>query len=256
MTDTKYNVSFGWVLYDIDSDNKALLKTLPWKKMDPATKQWVDTNYGYIPIGIIYTLLNGLFDSYSFESLPMVYTGEEYKVSKKVFNPKTKTWDPSEETVKVYEKTIKITLNKWSESVSYIGYAQGVASQNILTSDQARNGFAQKLQARARKEALKNVGRIFRLDDEEDDDVEEKIEEVVAVDTKGKIEELSETSMVDDALKLLYEIDPILKHAPIPKANLTAGIKEAKKRNPTRKQGTKEFAALKKAYEVLLSKAM
>lgn len=255
MNEKKYEVSIGQVLYNIDSDNKALQKTLPGKKMNPATKQREDTNYGYLPIGTIYTLLGSLFDSYSFESLPMVSVGEEYKVSKKVFNPKTKTWDPAEETVKVYEKTIKITLNKEGVSTSYIGYAQWVASQNILTSDQARNGFAQKLQARARKEALKNVGRIFRLDDEEDDDVEEKTEEIVAVDTKDKIKELDDAGLLDDAFNLLYTIDPILKHEPIPKANLTAAVKEAKKRNPGLKQGSKEFTALKKAYDILLAKA-
>lgn len=256
MTEKVYEVSIGKVLYNIDSDNAALLKTLPGKKQDPVSKQWVDCNYGYLPIGTIYTLLNGLFDSYSFESLPMVFTGEEYKVSKKVFNPKTKSWDPAEEVVKVYEKTIKIKLFKDGVTTEYTGYAQGVASQGILTSDQARNGFTQKMAARARKEALKNVGRVFRMDDEVDDDNDQVVEEVVDVAKSivEKMDEIQTVSLYDDALELLYKIDPVLKQQ-VFKANLTSAVKEAKKKNPEWKQGTKEFEALKQAYEFLSAKA-
>ena len=160
--------------YYIDSDNSDLLEDVAgWKQKNPETGKWEDKMFKYLPAKHIYTLMDSLFSTYDFKSEPMKWTGEEYTVTKNKYQ--NGKWQEVEETVRVYEKTVKIvTTVKISEYENLvretIGYAQAVAWFSILTNDSARNGFANKLAFRARKEALKNLWKVFRTYDYEDED--------------------------------------------------------------------------------------
>lgn len=161
--------------YFIDSDNSDLLEDVAGgKTKNPQTGQWEEQTFKYLPAKHIYTLMDALFDTYDFKSEPMKYTWEEYVVTKKKYNASTKKWEDAQDTVRVYEKTVRIvTTVKVSEYENMVGetvgYAQGVAWLGILTNDSARNGFANKLAFRARKEALKNLWKVFRTYDYEDE---------------------------------------------------------------------------------------
>ena len=169
--------------YYIDSDNSDLLEdVIGWKEKNPTTGQWEDKMFKYLPAKHIYTLMDALFDTYDFKSEPMKYTWEEYVVNKKKYNSSTKKWEDVQETVRVYEKTVRIVttvrIDEYQTVVrETVGYAQAVAWFGILTNDSARNGFANKLAFRARKEALKNLWKVFRTYDYEDE------EEFVAEET-------------------------------------------------------------------------
>lgn len=159
--------------YFIDSDNSELLEDVAGcKTKNPQTGQWEDQTFKYLPAKHIYTLMDALFETYDFKSEPMKYTWEEYVVSKKKYvNGK---WQDEEETMRVYEKTVRIVttvrISEYENIVrETVGYAQGVAWLWILTNDSARNGFANKLAFRARKEALKNLWKVFRTYDYEDE---------------------------------------------------------------------------------------
>ena len=171
--------------YYIDSDNSDLLEDVAGgKTKNPQTGQWEDQTFKYLPARHIYTLMDALFDTYDFKSEPMKYTWEEYGITKKKYNAQSKKWEDVQETVRVYEKTVRIvTTVKVSEYENVVretvGYAQGVAWLGILTNDSARNGFANKLAFRARKEALKNLWKVFRTYDYEDEN------EFVAEETTG-----------------------------------------------------------------------
>lgn len=179
----KKSVTIGWKVYTLDSDNSDLLKKLDWGKKKDEKWNRVEVQYDYLPIGTILQLMDWLFDQYDFYSEQMVYTGEEYSVAKKVYDPKSKTRVDSNDTVRVYEKKVKIIVttvdyNFGSVVREVTWYAQWVASTKQLTSDPSRNGFVNKLWARARKEALKNLGRVFRVTDEDSDDADVINEEV------------------------------------------------------------------------------
>ena len=174
--------------YYIDSDNSDLLEDVAgWKQKNPETGKWEDKMFKYLPAKHIYTLMDSLFSTYDFKSEPMKWTGEEYTITKnKYVNGQ---WKEVDETVRVYEKTVKIvTTVKISEYENLvretIGYAQAVAWLSILTNDSARNGFANKLAFRARKEALKNLWKVFRTYDYEDEDTFEP-EETTSVAGKA-----------------------------------------------------------------------
>lgn len=161
--------------YYIDSDNSDLLEDVAGGKVkNPQTGQWEEQTFKYLPARHIYTLMDALFDTYDFKSEPMKYTWEEYGITKKKYNAQSKKWEDVQETIRVYEKTVRITTTvKISEYENIVretvGYAQGVAWLGILTNDSARNGFANKLAFRARKEALKNLWKVFRTYDYEDE---------------------------------------------------------------------------------------
>ena len=174
--------------YYIDSDNSDLLEDVAGgKQKNPETGKWEDKMFKYLPAKHIYTLMDSLFSTYDFKSEPMKWTGEEYTITKnKYVNGQ---WKEVDETVRVYEKTVKIvTTVKISEYENLvretIGYAQAVAWLSILTNDSARNGFANKLAFRARKEALKNLWKVFRTYDYEDEDTFEP-EETTSVAGKA-----------------------------------------------------------------------
>lgn len=177
--------------YFIDSDNSDLLEDVAGgKEKNPTTGQWEDKMFKYLPAKHIYTLMDALFDTYDFKSEPMKYTWEEYVVNKKKYNSSTKKWEDVEETMRVYEKTVRIvTTVKVSEYENVIretvGYAQWVAWLAILTNDSARNGFANKLAFRARKEALKNLWKVFRTYEYGEDENEFIPEETTAVAGKA-----------------------------------------------------------------------
>lgn len=177
--------------YFIDSDNSDLLEDVAGgKEKNPTTGQWEDKMFKYLPAKHIYTLMDALFDTYDFKSEPMKYTWEEYVVNKKKYNAQTKKWEEVEETMRVYEKTVRIvTTVKVSEYENIIretvGYAQWVAWLAILTNDSARNGFANKLAFRARKEALKNLWKVFRTYEYGEDENEFIPEETTAVAGKA-----------------------------------------------------------------------
>lgn len=189
--DTRPFAEIGWKKYYIDSDNSDLLEDVAWgKEKNPTTGQWEDKMFKYLPAKHIYTLMDALFDTYDFKSEPMKYTWEEYTVKKKKYNNQTKKWEEVEETMRVYEKTVRIvTTVKVSEYENVIretvGYAQWVAWLGILTNDSARNGFANKLAFRARKEALKNLWKVFRTYEYGEDEDEFVPEETTAVAGKA-----------------------------------------------------------------------
>ena len=174
--------------YYIDSDNSDLLEdVIGWKEKNPTTGKWEDKMFKYLPAKHIYTLMDNLFSTYDFKSEPAKWTWEEFTVTKKKF--KNWAWGEEAETVRVYEKTVRIvTTVKISEYENLVretvGYAQAVAWLSILTNDSARNGFMNKLAFRARKEALKNLWKVFRTYDYEDEDTFEP-EETTAVAGKA-----------------------------------------------------------------------
>lgn len=176
--------------YYINSDNSDLLEDVAGgKTKNPATGQWEEQTFKYLPAKHIYTLMDALFDTYDFKSEPMKYTWEEYVVTKKKYNASTKKWEDVQDTVRVYEKTVRIITTVRIDDYQTIvretvGYAQAVAWFGILTNDSARNGFANKLAFRARKEALKNLWKVFRTYDYEDEDTFEA-EETTSVAGKA-----------------------------------------------------------------------
>ena len=174
------------VEYTIDSDNRQLLKKLDGgKRKNEETGKWEEVQYDYLPLSTILALMDGIFLSYDFYSEPAKYCWEEYIVDKKSYINGKLT--DVKDTIRVYEKTVSIDvrLPSWEER-HVTGYAQSVASVKQLTSDPSRNGFMQKLAARARKEALKNLGRVFRVLDEDGDD-NELISESVETVSKGSV---------------------------------------------------------------------
>lgn len=186
----KKKVSIGGKEYTIDSPNADLLEDVPWgKKKDPVTGKWEDQIFKYLPAKHIYALMDGLFLNYEFKSEPAKFTGEEYTVEKTKWDWEQRKNVPVSETVRVYEKTIVIVTEEWDIEMQQPriketrGYAQAVAGMGVLTSDSARNGFMNKLAFRARKEALKNLGKVFRTYEDDEDEVFEA-EEIVSV--KGK----------------------------------------------------------------------
>ena len=153
--------------------------------------------------------MDALFDTYDFKSEPLKYTWEEYVVTKKKYNAQSKKWEDVQETVRVYEKTVRITTTvKISEFENVvketIGYAQGVAWLGILTNDSARNGFANKMAFRARKEALKNLWKVFRTYDYEDEN-EFIPEETTSVAGKAIAEVAEATGPVAEEAKASNE---------------------------------------------------
>lgn len=176
--------------YYLDSDNTDLLEDVAWGKKKNEAGQWEDQTFKYLPAKHIYTLMDSLFDTYDFKSEPAKYVWEEYSTTKKKYNNQTKKWEDVEETSRVYEKSVRIvTTIKISEYENVVretvGYAQWVASLSILTNDSARNWFMNKLAFRARKEALKNLGKVFRTYEYwEDEDIFEA-EETTSVAGKS-----------------------------------------------------------------------
>ena len=191
--------------YYIDSDNSDLLEDVAGgKEKNPATGQWEDKMFKYLPAKHIYTLMDALFDTYDFKSEPMKYTWEEYEVNKKKYNSQTKKWEEVKETMRVYEKTVRIvTTVKVSEYENVIretiGYAQGVAWLGILTNDSARNWFANKLAFRARKEALKNLWKVFRTYEYWEDENEFIAEETTSVAGKALADVAAAIEPVEDS---------------------------------------------------------
>lgn len=186
------------VEYTLNSDNRPLLKKLDgWKKKDDSGK-WIDVQYDYLPISVVLQLMDGLFLAYDIRSQPVKYTGEEYTVEKKVYS--NWSWVDGKDLVRAYEKTVIVEVTMPDGTVRIVEwYAQSVASVKQLTSDPSRNWFMQKLSARARKEALKNLGRVFRVLDEEFDDDQLIVEDVEnATKGTGVSQSSKPTPVVDD----------------------------------------------------------
>lgn len=208
----------GGKKYYIDSDNKELLRDVAGGKAKDEKGNWVEQTFKYLPAEHIYTLLDGLFTAYNFKSLPAKFL-EEYNIKKRVWDYKNKKWVEEEQTVRVYEKQVSIETTIVIDEYNSIiretyGYAQGVATLGILTNDNARNGFMNKLAMRARKEALKNLGKVFRTYEGEDEDtfvLEETVEVAgksagsvlseVADATSKVAEKVSETDSAYQAIK-------------------------------------------------------
>lgn len=253
--------------YYIDSDNSDLLEDVAGgKQKNPETGKWEDKMFKYLPAKHIYTLMDSLFSTYDFKSEPMKWTGEEYTVTKnKYLNGK---WQEVDETVRVYEKTVKIvTTVKISEYENLvretIGYAQAVAWLSILTNDSARNGFANKLAFRARKEALKNLWKVFRTYDYEDEDTFEP-EETTSVAGKAIAEVAAAVgpSVIDKPNEWRWKIIDKLRtikdfFAPEPtftKQEFTNAM-YAVKADLDIKAGTPAMEEFKKIYDELSKKA-
>lgn len=208
----------GGKKYYIDSDNKELLRDVAGGKAKDEKGNWVEQTFKYLPAEHIYTLLDGLFTAYNFKSLPAKFL-EEYNTKKRVWDYKNKKWVEEDQTVRVYEKQVSIettiVLDEYNSIIrETYGYAQGVATLGILTNDNARNGFMNKLAMRARKEALKNLGKVFRTYEGEDEDTftpEETVEVAgkstgsalseVADATSKVAEKVSETDSAYQAIK-------------------------------------------------------
>lgn len=183
--------TINWKDYTLDSDNSDLLEDVVWgKEKNAQTWQWEDKMFKYLPAKHIYTLMDALFDTYDFKSEPMKFTGEEYTTKKKKYNNQTKKREETEETLRVYEKTVRIVttvkINDFENVIrETVGYAQWVASLSILTNDSARNWFANKLAFRARKEALKNLWKVFRTYEYGEDENTFVAEETTSVEGKS-----------------------------------------------------------------------
>lgn len=163
MKEEAKSVKIGWEVYTIDSSNEWLLKEMEgWKKFNDQTNKWEDSTYKYLPMNMVYRLMDGLFESYNLNSWDATWTGETYSVEKYDYKTKKTTT----EEVRSYRKTVSITVFDFDwRSRTVVWYAEWVAWTSILSKDNARNGFMRKLAARARKEALANLWQVFRVDE-------------------------------------------------------------------------------------------
>lgn len=227
-TPEKKSVIIGDVAYYMDSDNAALLKKMPpvtVSKQDPKTKKRVkiEVEYEYIPISIIHSLLGGLTDTYDMIDHGAKYV-EEYNVVKEVNGQK------KEDTVRAYEYAIEYRITVDGVVRVLRGYCRGVASVNILRNDGSANGFFQKLGARATKSALKRLGRVFRMNDEADDIIDDFSPETPVVAEEKPYTPKEEKVVAKEEKSVEKKaVEPVAKaEAPVAKAEVVAPIEEVK----------------------------
>ncbi len=148
----------GWKTYTLDSDNKLLLKLLKEARWDKELQKKVDVPY--LPIEVIYQLLEQMYPWYGIES-PSMEFDKEYSVKKSYFSKEAKKRIEKSQEVMLFRKTVTLILNKWERKLQ--GTAQWVATINQITVDQMLNGFDMKQEARAIKNACKKLWRVFRF---------------------------------------------------------------------------------------------
>lgn len=229
-----WTVEINGEVYTLDSGNKWLLKQLEGGKKKDEKGNRVEQRFDYLPMNMVYRLMDGLFQSYDITSHDMVQTWESYVVKKFDYTTKTNV----DEDVKVFGKKVSITVKNFDGTErTVVGYGEGVAGIGILSKDNARNGFVRKLTARARKEALANLWQVFRIDAEFDMDTdievdaikdEAKIEWVAASSNTGTAP--SPTQILKDKFTMLLG-EKLIGKDPITKAMLIAALKEIKKEN-------------------------
>lgn len=204
--------------------------------------KWEKQFFAYIPMNVVYQLMDGLFDSYDIYSHPAELTGETFILKK---------YDGNQEEAKAFRKTVEIVIRDWDDTRTVVGYAEGVASIGILSKDNARNGFMRKLSARARKEALANIGQVFRVDDSYEDTMEEdsvKQEATIATAHTAK-SEVAGKSAQDIAKEIFKEtakqsLDAKLQGKEVTKEMVIAALKEIKEEQGI-KDGSVEHDILK-----------
>ena len=162
----------------------------------------------YLPIETVYQLLEQMYPNYEIDTGAMSME-KSFKISKQKYNYKTKKKEDMTEEVTLFTKSVTIYLEGACNPEWRIlsGEAKWVATIWQITSDQMYNGFAMKQEARAIKNALKKLGRLFRINDDLEDTMEKN----------GIKEELSNETTVSSFDDLLG-----WGSAPAPAAQTTA----------------------------------
>lgn len=159
-----------WVAYTASSDNTKLLEMLSKARWDKDQKKMVDVPF--LPIETVYTLLEQMYPNYEvdWESMTME---KSFKVNKQKYDYSTKKKESVTEEVFLFTKKVTIYLEGKNNGWRILTWeAKWVATIWQITSDQMYNGFNMKQEARAIKNALKKVGRLFRINDSEEDSME------------------------------------------------------------------------------------
>ncbi len=252
MSKVENAVEINGVVYELSSSNKWLLKQLEGgkKKVDG---KWVEQKFDYLPMNMVYRLMDGLFKSYDIISLPTHNNGETFIVKKYDYETKQQT----DEEAKVYGKTVEITVTLHDGTVrKVVGYAEWVAWIGILSKDNARNGFMRKLTARARKEALANLWQVFRIDAEFD--IDEEVE-VATIKEEASISWVSApaTSGVSPTDQITEKFthalgEKLASKEKVDKKMLIAALKEVKKEYNVQ-DGTVEHEVIKSLLGKFLS---
>jgi hypothetical protein len=98
---TEKTVRINNVDYSINSSNGPLLKSMEGGSKKNEQGKWEKQFFPYIPMNIVYQLMDGLFDSYDIYSHPAELTGETFILKK---------YDGSEEEAKAFRKSIEIVI--------------------------------------------------------------------------------------------------------------------------------------------------
>lgn len=198
----KLEVTINKKKYNLDSDNKDLLDVIEEGKSvkNPETGRWEKEDVPFLPIEIVYQLLEGFFTGYNLRS-PEMGIGRSFNVTKK-------KWGSKEEiTSEVFlcEKVITLEL---PDGRTIDGTAKGVATIGQLTVDQTINWLDMRLEARAIKNACKKLGKIFRLT-EEDEIEKNTIKQDAGVESVEKI--VKEESKKDSSEDLEKQMELVGK---------------------------------------------
>ena len=162
---TKPQATINGKVYYLDSDNTDLLETLEKVKYNKDTKNYDDVPY--LSIATIYSLLEQFYPNYSFEAKPLEKEWS-YVIKKKKFNYETKQKEEIEEEVILFKKSAVLSL--WDRKIEWD--ARSVATISQISIDQTYNGFASKCEARALKNICKKLGKVFRIDNDREENME------------------------------------------------------------------------------------
>lgn len=180
--------------YTLDSDNRELLSMLEWVKRNKETKKMEDVPY--LPIEIVYQLLEQFFPNYSFESRPMEME-KSFVIKKQKYNYSTKQKEEIEEEVMLFKKSVLLILPNEDGTKRELEWtARTVATIWQITVDQMYNGFDLKTESRWLKNACKKLWRVFRIPN----DLEEVIEKESIVNDIN-VDDVVKTKVKEEAPK-------------------------------------------------------
>lgn len=191
-------IKIDWKEYNINSNNEALCKALPEiSKWNPETMAYEKVAYKYLPVNMLYTLLNWLFDSWSFK-LTSVQKNWTYTVEKNKKDAKwnmTRIADEMERLLVQYE----LSVQDWDRITTHSTFAETIMSKSIIVSDTSLNWSDAKVEARALKRLAKRLWNVFvvgGMDDEADE------AEVMALnDSKNIIEPVTKKTETKETVK-------------------------------------------------------
>jgi len=195
-------ITINWAdhVFTLDSDNAIILEPLTVEQWNKDTRKMEKKVYNFLPIETIYKLLEQFYPDYSIEALP-VEMETKYIIKKSYYDKVKKAQAESENEVWGCKTALKLTIG----DRVITGNARGAASIWQITIDQMVNGFNQKMEARALKNACKKLGRVFRVagGDEIDTDMIEKesIQNDATVSDVQKVVEKMPTVTKDDPEK-------------------------------------------------------